>query len=69
MMLTASLIKTCLHKKFGETKMVRQKVKMKCEETGEFYFTTKNKTLSTERLLKKRYSRKLRKHVNFKESK
>ncbi|MDA8773644.1 50S ribosomal protein L33 [Chlamydiia bacterium] len=49
--------------------MVRQKVKMKCEETTEFYFTTKNKTLSTERLLQKRYSRKLRKHVNFKESK
>lgn len=42
---------------------------IKNKETGEVYHTTKNKKQVTRKLELKKYSKKLRKHVMFKESK
>lgn len=42
---------------------------IKNKETGESYHTTKNKKQVTRKLELKKYSKKLRKHVVFKESK
>jgi large subunit ribosomal protein L33 len=42
---------------------------LKNKETGETYWTKKNKKLVTRKLEFKKYSKKLRKHVTFKESK
>jgi large subunit ribosomal protein L33 len=50
-------------------KGAREVVKLKSAESSEFYWTTKNKKTSTERLELKKYDKKLRKHVTFKESK
>ena len=49
---------------------MRDKVKLVCEEgTGEYYTTTKNKKNTPEKMRFKKYSKKLRKHVWFKEDK
>lgn len=42
---------------------------LKNKETGEVYWTCKNKKLVTRKIELKKYSKKLRKHVTFKESK
>lgn len=42
---------------------------LKNKETGEVYWTAKNKKLVTRKIELKKYSKKLRKHVTFKESK
>lgn len=47
----------------------RETVKLKSEESDEFYSTTKNKRTNPERLAIKKYDKKLRRHVIFKESK
>lgn len=47
----------------------RENIKMKSTESNECYWTCKNKKTSTERLELKKYDRKLRKHVVFKEAK
>lgn len=43
-------------------------VKMENKETGEYFMAKKNPKTQTEKMKKKRYSRKLRKHVEFKEN-
>lgn len=50
-------------------KSAREKIKLKSSESTEVYWTTKNKRNSTERLEMKKYDKKLRKHVSFKEAK
>lgn len=47
----------------------REIVKLKSEESSEFYTTTKNKRKNPDRMVVKKYDKKLRKHVIFKESK
>ena len=46
-----------------------KKIKMKSTESHEFFYTTKNKTSTPERLELRKYDRSLRRHVIFKESK
>jgi len=49
---------------------MRDKIKMVSSAgTGFYYTTTKNKRTMTEKLVKKMYDPKVRKHVEFKESK
>ncbi len=50
-------------------KGAREKIKLKSTESTETYWTTKNKRTSTERLELKKYDKKLKKHVIFKEAK
>jgi len=50
-------------------KAAREVVKLKSTESKECYWTTKNKKNSQERLELKKYDKKLRKHVIFKEAK
>jgi large subunit ribosomal protein L33 len=50
-------------------KGAREKIKLKSSESSECYWTTKNKKTKTERLELKKYDRKLRRHVMFKEAK
>jgi large subunit ribosomal protein L33 len=47
----------------------REIIKLKSEESSEFYTTTKNKSQNPERLVVKKYDKKVRRHVVFKESK
>jgi large subunit ribosomal protein L33 len=47
----------------------REFVKLKSTESSEFYMTQKNKRTSTKRLELKKYDKKLRRHVIFKEAK
>lgn len=47
----------------------REIIKLKSTESTETYWTTKNKKKTTERLELKKYDRKLRRHVIFKEAK
>ncbi len=42
---------------------------LKHNATGEVYYTRKNRKLVTKKIELKKYSKKLRKHVMFKESK
>ncbi len=44
-------------------------VKLQNKDTKEVYFTRKNKKTNTNKLEFKKYSKKLRKHVIFKEAK
>jgi large subunit ribosomal protein L33 len=44
-------------------------IQLKHAATGEVYWTSKNKKLVTRKIELKKYSKKLRKHVIFKESK
>ncbi len=50
-------------------KGAREKVRLKSTETAETYWTHKNKKNSPDRLELKKYDKKLRKHVIFKEAK
>lgn len=46
------------------------KIKLESEEgTGSFYVTRKNSRTKTDKLVLRKYDPKLRKHVNFKETK
>jgi len=47
----------------------RETIKLKSTESTSVYWTTKNKRTSTERIELKKYDKKLRKHVIFKEAK
>jgi len=47
----------------------REIIKMKSTESREVYWTTKNKKTKTERLELKKYDKRLKKHVTFKEAK
>jgi large subunit ribosomal protein L33 len=47
----------------------REIIKLKNPETKECYWTVKNKVNTTEKIERKKYSKKLRKHVLFKEAK
>ncbi|MBP7846325.1 MAG: 50S ribosomal protein L33 [Candidatus Pacebacteria bacterium] len=44
-------------------------IKLQNKETKEVYFTRKNKKLVTRKIELKKFSKKLKKHVMFKESK
>lgn len=44
-------------------------IQLKNKETGEVYWTSKNKKLVTRKIELKKYSKKLRKHITFKETK
>jgi large subunit ribosomal protein L33 len=46
-----------------------QLIQLKHAATGEVYWTRKNKKLVTKKVELKKYSKKLRKHVTFKEAK
>ncbi len=49
---------------------MREKIKLvSTEGTGEYYTTTKNKRTTPGKLEMKKYDRKLRRHVMFKEAK
>jgi len=50
-------------------KGARENIKMKSTESSECYWTNKNKRNTTQRLELKKYDKKLRKHVIFKEAK
>ncbi|HSW87479.1 MAG TPA: 50S ribosomal protein L33 [Rhabdochlamydiaceae bacterium] len=50
-------------------KSARENIKLKSTESSECYWTTKNKRTKTERLELKKYDKKLRRHVIFKEAK
>ena len=50
-------------------KGARENIKLKSTETTEVYWTTKNKRTSTERLELKKYDKKAKKHVIFREAK
>jgi large subunit ribosomal protein L33 len=50
-------------------KGAREIIKLKSTESTDCYWTTKNKRNTTERLEIKKYDRKLKKHVAFKEAK
>jgi large subunit ribosomal protein L33 len=50
-------------------KGARENIKLKSTESDETYWTTKNKRKTTERIELKKYDKKLRKHVIFKEAK
>lgn len=50
-------------------KGARENIKLKSAESTEVYWTTKNKRTKTERLELKKYDKKLRRHVIFKEAK
>lgn len=50
-------------------KSAREFIKLKSLESPEVYWTQKNKKNSTERLELKKYDKRLKKHVVFKEAK
>lgn len=50
-------------------KGARETIKLKSTESTEMYWTTKNRRTSTARLELKKFDKKLRKHVLFKEAK
>ena len=47
----------------------RENIKLKSTESDEVYWTTKNRRTSTARLELKKFDKKLRRHVIFKEAK
>ena len=47
----------------------RVNIKLKSEESSEYYYTTKNKKQHPERLTLKKYDKSLKKRVMFKETK
>lgn len=49
--------------------MAIEKIKLKSEESSQYYFTTKNKKTHPERMTLRKYDKTLRKHVIFKETK
>ena len=50
-------------------KGARENIKMKSTESTEMYWTTKNKRNTTERIELRKYDKKLKRHVIFKEAK
>lgn len=50
-------------------KGARENIKLKSTESSETYWTSKNKRNTTERIELKKYDKKLKKHVIFKEAK
>lgn len=50
-------------------KGARETIKLKSSESSEYYWTKKNKRNTTDRLELKKYDKKLRRHVTFKEAK
>jgi large subunit ribosomal protein L33 len=50
-------------------KGAREIIKLKSTESPEVYWTRKNKRNTTERLELKKFDKRLRKHVTFKEAK
>ena len=58
-------IRNCIMAKKG----AREKIRLKSTESAETYWTFKNKRNSPERLELKKFDKKLRKHVTFKEAK
>ncbi len=50
-------------------KGARETIKLKSTESDEMYWTTKNRRTSTARLELKKFDKKMRKHVIFKEAK
>lgn len=50
-------------------KGARETIKLKSSESTDVYWTVKNKRNTTERLELKKFDRKLKKHVTFKEAK
>ena len=50
-------------------KGARENIRMKSTESSEVYMTTKNKRSKTERLELKKFDKKLKKHVLFREAK
>ena len=50
-------------------KGARETIKMKSTESTEVYWTVKNKRNTTERLELKKFDKKLKRHVTFKEAK
>ena len=50
-------------------KGAREKIKLKSSGSTECYWTTKNKRTVTGRIELKKYDKKLKKHVTFKEAK
>ncbi len=50
-------------------KGARENVKMKSTESSECYWTSKNKRNTTQRMELKKYDKKMKKHVVFKEAK
>lgn len=53
----------------AKKKGAREIIKLKSSDSSECYWTTKNKKTSTTRLELKKYDKKLKKHVVFKEAK
>ncbi len=47
----------------------RESIKLKSTESDECYWTVKNKRNTTERIELKKYDKKLKRHVPFKEAK
>ena len=50
-------------------KGARETIKLKSAESTEVYWTTKNKRTSTQRIELRKFDKKLKKHVVFKEAK
>lgn len=50
-------------------KGAREKIRLKSSESSEVYWTFKNKRNTPDRIELKKYDKKLRKHVAFKEAK
>lgn len=50
-------------------KTARESIKLKSTESTEVYWTTKNKRNTTGRIERKKYDKKLKRHVIFKEAK
>ncbi len=50
-------------------KGAREKIKLKSTESPEVYWTVKNKRNTTDRLELKKYDKRLKRHVAFKEAK
>lgn len=49
--------------------MARENIKLKSTESDDYYYTTKNKKATPGRIERKKFDRKLRKHVLFRETK
>ena len=47
----------------------REKIKMKSSKSSFFYYTTKNKTNTPERIALRKFDPTIREHVEFKEAK
>lgn len=64
-----SVIQNPFFSRFIMAKGARENIKMKSTESSECYWTNKNKRNTTQRLELKKYDKKLKKRVIFKEAK